>query len=119
MLSDRMWDPLFGRDCVYVWLAGLSERDSYGFLIALESYGKVPVDEPLECFGCSTSCFQLVTLEYWELPEKYTGIIAASSGRIDGKHAQIIPILVSIADSMAAGGLSKVGSVELETETKV
>jgi hypothetical protein len=41
------------------------------------------------------------------------------SGRIDGKHAQMIPTFVSMADSIAAGGLSKVGSVEFEMDTRV
>jgi hypothetical protein len=47
------------------------------------------------------------------------GIIEASSGRMDGRQAQMIPTLVSIADSIAAGGLSKVGSVLLATDTNV
>ena len=47
------------------------------------------------------------------------GIIEASNGRMDGRQAQMIPTLVSMADSIAAGGLSKVGSVLLETETNV
>lgn len=43
----------------------------------------------------------------------------ASSGRMDGRQAHTMPTLVSIADSMAAGELSKVGSFELEIDTKV
>lgn len=38
---------------------------------------------------------------------------------MDGKHAQMIPTFVSMAESIAAGGLSKVGSGLLETETRV
>ena len=46
------------------------------------------------------------------------GIIDANRGRIDGRQAQMMPMLTSIAESTAALRLSKVGSVEAEMETR-
>lgn len=80
-------------------------------------YGRLLPELCRICFGCSTSCRDV--LWYCDPSGKYAGIIEDRSGRIEGKHAQMIPTFVSIADSIAAGGLSKVGSVEFEIAIRV
>jgi hypothetical protein len=49
---------------------------------------------------------------------KALGTQRASRGRSRGKQEQIIPTLVSTELHVAAGGLSYVGSRELEIETR-
>jgi hypothetical protein len=46
------------------------------------------------------------TLVYWAAAEKYFGMSNASSGRIAGRHAQMMATLTSTADSVACAGLS-------------
>lgn len=67
------------------------------------------------CLGRSSSWAR--TLVYRDTSGKYAGITAESKGRKAGRQAQRMPTLVSTAESMAAGGLSKVGSVEFEIAT--
>jgi hypothetical protein len=48
---------------------------------------------------------------------KYVGNMVDNKGRMYGRQAQMIPRLHSIDESVAAGGLSKVGSEEFEIRT--
>lgn len=69
-------------------------------------------------FGCSSSCVR--TFVYLEVVVggKYEGIMADRRGRREGRHAVMMPTFVSTAENVAAGGLSKVGSFELEIATR-
>lgn len=51
--------------------------------------------------------------------EKYLGINRASRGRIAGRHAQMIPVLISMAERVACGGFSKERSVVVATSAIV
>jgi hypothetical protein len=48
---------------------------------------------------------------------KYVGNMVDNNGRMYGRQAQMIPRLHSTDESVAAGGLSKVGSEEFEIRT--
>jgi hypothetical protein len=61
----------------------------------------------------------MATSVYCATSEKYFGIVSESSGRMAGKQAQMIPVLISRADSVACTGLSKDKSLVLATSSRV
>lgn len=64
-------------------------------------------ENPAETLGFVLRC----------IDEKAPGMNRTTSGRRHGRHEQMMPILVSTEDHVAADGLSYVGSEELEILT--